>query len=87
MLVQGLLQKQSKSVNADNLVTIGVGGIAATNAANTGTLPDGAYEVWGNDNGAASFVSPYTPSSFTPTHSYNRLLRTWKVRRPALWVL
>ncbi|WP_333875880.1 LamG-like jellyroll fold domain-containing protein, partial [Flavobacterium sp.] len=46
-----LNQKQSKSVNANTILTIGLGTIATTNTANTNTFDaDKKYLVWG-DNG------------------------------------
>ncbi|WP_028786981.1 T9SS type A sorting domain-containing protein [Terrimonas ferruginea] len=45
-----LYQKQAWSTNAGQQVLIGVGGLANTNAANSGTLADNQYLVWG-DNG------------------------------------
>src|SRR5690606_37321752 len=45
-----LYQKQSWSVNAGYQILIGVGGLANSNAANSGTLTNGQYLIWG-DNG------------------------------------
>ncbi|WP_220687088.1 S-layer homology domain-containing protein [Paenibacillus lautus] len=48
---QGLKQKQSRSINAGiPQVAIGVGELSETNAANTGSLSDKQYLIWG-DNG------------------------------------
>jgi hypothetical protein len=48
---QVLNQKQSKSVNSDAIITIGLGNIATTNAANGNTFTtDKDFLVWGNDN-------------------------------------
>lgn len=72
---EGLAQKQSTSVNynANNQVTIGLGGIFASNAANTANsfTNDRSYLVWG-DNGQATtlFADMGTPAS-TPTFTYN----------------
>ena len=48
---QVLNQKQSKSVNSDAIITMGLGSIATTNAANSNTFAtDKDFLVWGNDN-------------------------------------
>ena len=53
----GLNQKQSASVNSDNLITLGVGtSLAATNLANAGTMDDMEFFTWGNDNGGTTFT-------------------------------
>lgn len=76
-----LNQKQSKSVNSDDIVTISLGAPAATNAANTNTFSaNQSFLVWGNNNGAASYAVSYTPTSFTPAASYYRMGRVWKVQ-------
>lgn len=51
-----LLQKQSWSTNAGQQVLIGVGGLANTNAANSGTLTNNQYLIWG-DNGLSKTPS------------------------------
>lgn len=83
--VSALHQKQSRSqyTNTNNQVTIGLGSIAATNAANAGSLSDGQFLVWG-DNGVAQAMTN-TASTFT-TFAYNsssdnrRMNRIWKVQ-------
>lgn len=45
-----LYQKQSISVNPGQQILIGLPGMADTNVANTGTLTDGQFLIWG-DNG------------------------------------
>jgi len=48
---QVLNQKQSKSVNSDAIITLGLGSIATNNAANANTFTtDKDFLVWGNDN-------------------------------------
>ena len=50
--VSKLNQKQSKSVNANSNVTIGLGTIAATNTANTNAFDaDKKYLIWGDNGG------------------------------------
>jgi cysteine-rich repeat protein len=77
----GLNQKQSKNVNADGLVTMGLGTIAIDNAANPNSFPaDFSYLVWGNNDGPLSFTTPYTPTTFTgPPEGYFRMGRAWRV--------
>ncbi|QOD60866.1 T9SS type A sorting domain-containing protein [Polaribacter haliotis] len=50
-----LNQKQSKSVNSDAIITIGLNAISATNAANTNTFSSNKdFLVWGNNNGVVN---------------------------------
>lgn len=80
-----LNQKQSKSVNDTNEVTIGLGLIAATNSANVNEFrEDGDFLVWGCDNGAFTGVNTVVINSFninTPeiTTSLTRIDRKWKI--------
>ena len=81
----GLLQKQSTSVNTTNngnSVIISLSGIAASNAANTGTFSsDQSFLIWGSDG--ATHSSVYGNSAcFTqlPTGVQARILRKWKVQ-------
>jgi hypothetical protein len=69
-----LHQKQSKGVNDDDILTIGHVDIAATNAANTNDLTDGAFMLWGNNNGAATWTASNAPDG------YARLSRLWHVQ-------
>jgi cysteine-rich repeat protein len=76
-----LVQKQSKSVDAGFQPTIGLGDIAATNAANTNTFAaDISYMVWGNNGASASFGTAYAPNSYAPAAGYYRMARVWKVQ-------
>ena len=70
-----LKQKQSKSVNASALVTIGNDNtIAASNAANTSTFTtDASFLLWGNNNGALSWQVAESPAA------RRRLTREWRV--------
>ena len=46
-----LTQKQSKSINSDAVVTIGLGNIATDNASNSGSInANNSFLVWGNNN-------------------------------------
>lgn len=71
-----LLQKQSWSTNAGQQVLIGVGGLANTNAANTGTLTDNQYLVWG-DNGLAKVPTVATSAFSGVSHHFPAI---WKVQ-------
>ncbi len=76
-----LHQKQAKSVNSDDVVTISLGTPAATNAANANTFAaNRSFLLWGNNNGATTYATSYTPSSFTPAAGYFRIDRVWKVQ-------
>lgn len=73
---ESLNQKQSRSVNASaaGQVTIGLGTIAATNAANNGIFNNNlSYIVWGDNNNSTTTVSVTVPNGF-------RLTRVWKVQ-------
>tara|TARA_R110002096_G_scaffold135456_2_gene287358 strand:+ start:282265 stop:286851 length:4587 start_codon:yes stop_codon:yes gene_type:complete len=77
--ITGLEQKQSKSINSDALVSIGLLSIEETNKDNTGSFgADQSFLVWGNDNGSLSGISS---NSEVPAQSemVDRLLRTWKI--------
>ncbi|MGJ8745914.1 T9SS type A sorting domain-containing protein [Polaribacter sp.] len=68
-----LNQKQSKSVNSDAIVTMGLSTIETTNAANTATIADKNFMVWGNNNGTATWSATGSPEN------YNLLSRQWRV--------
>ena len=78
-----LYQKQSKSGNDSNEVTIGLGVIAATNSANINQfVADRNFLVWGTDNNA------YTASADTPNEiilraelktTVTRINKKWKI--------
>ncbi|PSL33797.1 putative secreted protein (Por secretion system target) [Dyadobacter jiangsuensis] len=84
--ISALEQKQSRSqhANTNNQVIIGLGGIAATNAANTGALSDGQFLVWGdNGNTQAMTNTAGTYTAFAYEGSINnarRMNRIWKVQ-------
>lgn len=64
-------QRKSKSVNGDDPVTMNSGGAFSA---------DKSFLVWGNNNGAASFATSYTPDSFSPTVPYYSMARIWKAQ-------
>lgn len=72
----GLHQKQSKSVNADDIVAIGAGNtIAISNRSNTqnSAIPDNAFEIWGNNGAAVDWQTSESPVS------RRRLAREWRI--------
>ena len=70
-----LNQKQSRSVNDDAIVTIGLGTIAATNMTNTNSFAnDRNFLVWGNDNASLSILNVGIPPAFA-----EKINRNWRV--------
>ena len=56
-------QKQSKSVNQQGLVTVGLNSIASSNSMNSNAFSsDKSYFSFGDDNGALKFVTANAPS-------------------------
>lgn len=78
-------QKQSKSVNADAIVTIGLGGIAADNKSNLNSFTaDESFMVWGNDNADREQSNAVNAandggSPDVPTGVTERMRRVWRV--------
>jgi hypothetical protein len=78
----GLNQEQSNSVNTTGSVTIGLGNIAASNAANTNTFAqDRSFLIWGHD-GASHQTIFNDPACFSelPAGIEARIKREWKVQ-------
>lgn len=74
-----LNQKQSRSVNSDDIVTIGLGTIAANNAANANTFAaDMSFLTWANDNASTAFANITTAG--TPGTVSERMLRVWRAQ-------
>ncbi len=72
-------QRQSSSINSDGLVTMGLGGIAATNADNANSFTaDNSFQVWGNDNGDRTQASAETVD--VPGIITERMDRIWHVQ-------
>jgi hypothetical protein len=73
---QGLYQKQSQSIVTGNSVAMYLGdqtaGLPATNTANTTTLANNNYMIWGNNGGAIT----YSPG----TGIYDMMARRWKIQ-------
>ncbi|CAM1361394.1 Right handed beta helix region [Tenacibaculum sediminilitoris] len=71
----GLNQKQSKSINTGTIVTMGLGGVAATNTANTNTFTnDKDYLLWGNNGLSTNVANAGIPSIFK-----EKIVRDWSV--------
>jgi hypothetical protein len=75
--VEGLTQKQSRSINTGFQPIVGLGGIAAGNLANTNTFTtDKSYMVWGDDGASTLFTTAVTGNPAVTT----RMARVWKVQ-------
>ncbi|MEP2935630.1 MAG: LamG-like jellyroll fold domain-containing protein [Gilvibacter sp.] len=81
-----LLQKQSKSINNNTIITMGVTEIAATNDANSNSIStDETYLMWGNDNGSLAAATPIMvdlsagTSGLSTMVDFTSISRTWKV--------
>ncbi len=73
------VQKQSTATDTDDILTVGLGSVAASNGANlNGFDDDKDYLVWGNDNGATAQASANTVD--VPTTIAERMERVWKVQ-------
>lgn len=79
--ISDLNQKQSKTLNLTNEVTIGLGGIFDTNSANTNEFNvDGDFLVWGSNDAAYTASGSNTITIETGiTTSLTRILRQWKI--------
>jgi uncharacterized repeat protein (TIGR01451 family) len=69
-----LSQKQSKNIEPGSFVAMSVGPFAVTNPANTGTLADQSFLVWGHDPGALSVSVDVTGGL------YRRMARVWRAQ-------
>ena len=71
-----LTQKQSKSINSDAVITIGLNSIAANNTSNTGSIAaNKSFLMWGN-NGASLTT---TTTSTLVCSDEKQLDRVWKI--------
>lgn len=77
--LSALNHKQSKSVSSDALVTIGLGSIAASNAANASSFSNHLdFLLWGNDNGSLNGAA--TNADLVPqSGAVDQLQRTWVI--------
>lgn len=72
-------QKQSRSVNSDAILTVGLGEIAANNAANANTFDDDVdFLTWGTDGASTAFANITTAG--TPGTVNERMLRVWRAQ-------
>jgi hypothetical protein len=84
-----LQQKQSKSVNTSDEITVGLADIYSTNTANINNFDtDKKFLVWGNNNGTLAAQTPITanlssaitsPSTLSTDVTYTAIGRIWKV--------
>ncbi|MDO5969517.1 LamG-like jellyroll fold domain-containing protein [Flavivirga aquimarina] len=79
--ISDLNQKQSKTLNLSNEITIGLNGIFTTNSANTNEFnEDGDFLVWGSNNAAYTAGGSNTVTIASGiTTSLTRILRQWKI--------
>ncbi len=79
--ISDLNQKQSKSINRTDEVTIGIGGLFDKNSNNPNELShDGDFLVWGNNNGPYSGTNTNTVTIAAGiTTSLTRIDRKWKL--------
>ena len=71
-------QRQSRSVNGDAIVTMGLGTIATSNANNGNSFSsDKMFLVWANDDASSAFAN--AASSNLPSGVNRRMTRVWKV--------
>ena len=77
--LSALNHKQSKSISSDALVTIGLGSIAASNAANSNSFSNHFdFLIWGNDDGTLGGAA--TNADLAPqSGSVDQLQRIWKI--------
>ena len=74
-----LNQKQSRSQNSGAIVTMGLGEIAANNAANSNTFTDDLdFLTWATDGASTDFANRTTAG--TPGTVSERMLRIWRAQ-------
>ncbi len=70
-------QKQSSSANSDDILTVGLGSVANSNAENVNSFTEnGDYFIWGNDN-ASTLQGDNVTNDQPPTIS-SRMARIWR---------
>lgn len=78
--LSALNQKQSRSINANTPLTIGLGTIATTNALNTNTFAnDRRFLTWADNNTALASVST---TDIPNTGFPRRMARIWQAQEP-----
>ncbi len=72
-------QKQSTAVDTDDILTVGLGTVANSNAENANGFDDNRdFFVWGNDNGATAQASANTVD--VPGTVTERMTRVWRAQ-------
>ncbi|MDO5971717.1 LamG-like jellyroll fold domain-containing protein [Flavivirga aquimarina] len=83
--VTELNQKQSKSINTTDDITIGIKDIATNNSTNTNSFfADKTFLMWGHDNGATTATTDITKdfgagTAVTSSVSVTPIIRKWKM--------
>lgn len=78
---EGLLQKQSQSINPGRQVLMGIGSLSADNQSNTNQYTaDKTYLIWGDNNGLMSFLTPISNNVPGGVSNPYRMARVWKVQ-------
>lgn len=79
--ISDLNQRQSKSINRTDEVTIGLGGLFTINSLNPNTfVNDGDFLVWGNNNGPYTGTTTATQTIGSGiTTTLTRIDRKWKI--------
>ncbi len=83
--IAGLNQKQSKTINTTDDITVGIKDIAATNSANSNSFfADKTFLMWGHDNGATTSATDITKdfgagTGVTSSVSVTPITRKWKM--------
>ncbi|NMH86204.1 LamG-like jellyroll fold domain-containing protein [Flavivirga algicola] len=83
--ISGLNQKQSKTINTADDITIGIKDIAANNSLNTNSFfADKTFLMWGHDNGATTATTDITKdfsagTGVTSSVSVTPITRKWKM--------
>ncbi|MFM9950740.1 MAG: T9SS type A sorting domain-containing protein [Saprospiraceae bacterium] len=73
-----LAQKQSRSINTDEIVTIGLGAIAASNVDNGGGFASNLqFLTWANNDGSKAYADRLTD---VPGQVTDRMERTWQAQ-------
>ena len=73
-----LVQKQSRSINTDEIVTLGLGAIAASNVDNPGSFASNLqFLTWANNNGSKAYADRLTD---VPGQVTDRMARTWQAQ-------
>ncbi len=83
--ISGLNQKQSKSINTTDDITVGIKDITTTNSGNSNNfMADKTFLMWGHDNGLTTSATDITKdfsagTSVTSSVSVTPITRKWKM--------